>query len=84
MLDGAADSSGLADSVWSVCKGERGTDRASRGGVCTNEEREGEGMLVDSAVQQQDICTADVGKGERRVRRRTMRKVRKMIVNATD
>ena len=37
--------------LWSVCKGERGTDRASRGGVCTNEEREGEGMLVDSTVQ---------------------------------
>ena len=64
VLDGAADSSGLAESVWSVCEGERGTDRASRGGVCTNEEREGEGVLVDSTVQQQDVCIADVGKGE--------------------
>ena len=84
MFNGTADPSGLSYSVRRVCKGERSTDCASSGGVCTNEEREGEGMLVDSAVQQQDICTADVGKGERRVRRRTMRKVRKMIVNATD
>lgn len=59
--DGPADSSGLAYSLRSVRQRERRADRAGGGGLRADEQREGEGVFVDSAVQQQDFCIANVG-----------------------